>query len=200
MEFRWILATILLCNFAISATFRIRARQASGTIPRRQEGGAFLVLRRLVALPLLFSLLAYVFHPQWMAWASVDLAPPWRWLGATLGVLTIPLLYWVFRNLGKNVSETTLTKDRHELVTTGPYRWIRHPLYTVGILFLVSLSLLTASWLIAALTAIAIVLISIVVMPREERALIDKFGDRYREYQNRTGRWLPKIFGHSASD
>ncbi len=195
MESRWILAAILVGSLTISASFRHRARKASGTIPRRHEGGLFLALRMLVALPLLLSLLAHVLRPQWMAWSTVDLAPPWRWAGAVVGVLNLPLLYWVFDHLGKNVSETTLTKDEHELVTSGPYRWVRHPLYTAGTLLLASCSLLTASWLIAALTALAVVLISALVMPREERALVAKFGDRYRQYQQQTGRWLPKIAG-----
>ena len=191
--FRWILAAVLIANMGISATFRHRARRQSGTIPRRQEGGAFLALRMLVALPLLFSILAYLFRPQWMSWSTLELPIVWRWLGAGLGLLTVPLIYWVFSNLGKNVSETTLTKERHELVTTGPYRWIRHPLYTFGSLFLASIALLTASWLIGSLTVVAVVLVALVVMPREERALIDKFGDSYRDYQQRTGRWLPRI-------
>ncbi len=198
--FRWILAAVLFGSMAISATFRYRARKASGTIRRREEGGLFLALRMLVALPLFFSLLAYIFRPQWMSWSTLALAPVWRWAGAALGLVTVPLVYWVFSNLGKNVSETTLTKDRHELVTTGPYRWVRHPLYTVGTLLLISVSLLTASWLVGSLTALATILISLVVMPREEQALIDKFGDQYRDYQKRTGRWLPKIFGRTAQD
>jgi protein-S-isoprenylcysteine O-methyltransferase Ste14 len=47
-------------------------------------------------------------------------------------VLTLPAALWVFSALGRNVSETVLTKGDHELVTAGPYRWIRHPLYTTG--------------------------------------------------------------------
>lgn len=123
-------------------------------------------------------------------------APLWsRWLGAVLGLLVVPLVYWTLRSLGENVSETTLTKEHHQLITSGPYRWVRHPLYTVGTLLLASCSLLTASWLIAAFTALVAVFVTSVVVPREEAAMIEKFGRRYEEYRRRTGRFLPRTPG-----
>jgi hypothetical protein len=60
-------------------------------------------------------------------------------------------------NLGRNVSETVLTKESHELVTSGPYRWIRHPLYTTGIALFVALGLIAANWFILLCAAAALV-------------------------------------------
>lgn len=42
---------------------------------------------------------------------------------------------WVFRNIGKNTIPTVEIREEHELLITGPYRWVRHPLYTAGITF-----------------------------------------------------------------
>jgi protein-S-isoprenylcysteine O-methyltransferase Ste14 len=116
-----------------------------------------------------------------------------RWVGAVLGAAGIPFAYWVFRTIGRNVSETVLTKATHELVTDGPYRWVRHPLYTVGSSLFVAASLLAANWFIGAFTVAVIVMILLVVIPKEEANLIDTFGEAYRAYRKRTGRLLPRL-------
>ena len=104
--------------------------------------------RALVSLPLLGGPLVYVINPSWMAWSSFE-SPRWlRWTGVILGLCVLCSVHWVLRNLGRNVSETVLTKIDHEMVTSGPYRWIRHPLYTTGIALFLALGLIAANWFI----------------------------------------------------
>lgn len=150
-------------------------------------------MRLVFALPLFLSILAYMINPAWMDWSSVSL-PVWlRWGGAVLGVGVMPLMYWLFSTIGDNISETVLTKESHELVTNGPYRWVRHPLYAVAPLMLIAVSLLAANWFIGGMTVIALVMIVLVVVPKEEANLIETFGDDYRAYMKRTGRLLPRL-------
>lgn len=127
--FRWLILAVLLAALTVSAYHRVRARRTSETISRRREGPLFQSFRLLMALALFGAVVLYVVRPEWMSWASVEM-PLWvRWLGVLLGLLTVVLVHWVLRTLGPNVSETVLTKERHELVTQGPYRWVRHPLF-----------------------------------------------------------------------
>jgi protein-S-isoprenylcysteine O-methyltransferase Ste14 len=190
--FRWFALAILLAAVGTSGYYRWRARQASETIARSREGGLFLAIRALAALLLYLPVIAYVAIPQWMTWASFVL-PVWiRWLGFLVGLLTIPAAAWVLRSLGHNVSETVLTKREHQLVTTGPYRWVRHPLYTTGVTLFVALGLMEASWFVLFMTAVAALCIQTLVIPTEERRLMEKFGDQYRTYMARTGRILPR--------
>jgi protein-S-isoprenylcysteine O-methyltransferase Ste14 len=86
-----------------------------------------------------------------------------------------------------------LTKERHELVTAGPYRWIRHPLYAVGILLFASIGLIAANWFILGLAALAALFIRFLVIPIEEHELSQKFGDHYGQYIARTGRLFPRV-------
>jgi protein-S-isoprenylcysteine O-methyltransferase Ste14 len=191
--FRWFACAILLGAVATSGYYRWRARLGSETIPRRREGGFLLAGRALVAMLLFLPVIAYVAIPWWMTWASFVL-PAWiRWLGVVVGLLTIPAVSWVLRSLGHNVSETVLTKREHQLVTAGPYQWIRHPLYTTGITLFVALGLMQASWFVLFMATVAALLIQRLVIPAEERALVAKFGDRYRAYMGRTGRLLPRV-------
>ena len=191
--FRWLALVALVGCLGISSYYRRRARQEGGTIPRAHESVRLRLGRALIALPLFLSILAYLINPRWMAWAELS-APAWvRWAGVVIGLLTVPGAYWVFTSIGRNVSETVLTKPDHELVTRGPYRWIRHPLYTNGIALLLAIGLMAANWFILGFTLIGSLAIRFAVVPIEERELADKFGDQYREYMTSTGRFLPRL-------
>ena len=149
--------------------------------------------RILVALPLFGGVVAYVGNPHWMAWASLSV-PSWApWIGVALGILVVPSLYWVLSTLGANVSETVFTKRQHQLVTTGPYRWVRHPLYTAGIALFASIGLMAANWFVLQWAVVASIFVRLVVIPREEAQLVATFGDAYRRYRSGTGSLLPLL-------
>lgn len=197
--FRMIFIALLLIALSVSAYYRTKARRSSPErINRREEGIALLVTLRLGGLVLMASVLAYVINPAWMSWATLPL-PVWvRWLGVLGGLISVPLVIWMFRSLGKNITDTVVTRREHSLVTHGPYRFIRQPLYTFGALFYFSLSLIAASWWIALLSGLALVLLA-QRTPIEESKLIERFGDDYRKYMERTGRFFPRL-SRSAID
>ena len=127
--FRGIFLLVFLSSFLISGYHRKRARQSGEVIPRRAEGPIALLLRMAMALVVAVSFFAYVFAPTWLVWSTWNL-PIWlRSAAAAMAIACLPAIHWVFVSLGDNVSETILTKSTHQLVTHGPYRWIRHPLY-----------------------------------------------------------------------
>jgi protein-S-isoprenylcysteine O-methyltransferase Ste14 len=102
-----------------------------------------------------------------------------------------PLLFWVFHSLGRNLTDTVVTRREHTLVTHGPYRWVRHPFYGVGFLGLLAASLITANWFIALTGAVVIALL-VYRTRTEEAKLIERFGDEYRAYRDRTGAFFPR--------
>lgn len=191
--FRSLFIAIFIAAFSISGYFRRKARKTGDVIPRAREGKLSLSLRLLFAAPLYLSMVAYMANPNWMAWSSMPL-PSWlRWAAAAVGLGMLPLLFGILRTLGSNISETFLTKENHTLVTHGPYRRVRHPLYTVATIAFISLGILAANWFMMAMALLAIILIFTVVIPREEDNLIRKFGVEYREYKERTNRLLPRL-------
>jgi protein-S-isoprenylcysteine O-methyltransferase Ste14 len=99
-----------------------------------------------------------------------------------LGVLSLPLLIWVHHTLGRHWSTNLQLKQNHTLITEiteGPYRWVRHPMYTALFGFFVGLALISASWLIVVLV-VAAILVLYVRIDREETMMIDQFGNEYR--------------------
>lgn len=193
MPFRWLFIAIFLSTFLVSGYFRRRARQSGEVIARLREGRGTLLARLLLAAPLYLSVLAFMLNPDWMNWSAVPL-PDWaRWGGVAVGLPVPALIYWIMISIGKNISETYLTKESHQLVRHGPYRWIRHPLYSVATLAFASLGLIAANWFMLAMALIAFAAIAGLVVPREEAELARKFGDEYRDYQRRTGRFVPRL-------
>ena len=191
--FRSIVIINIALTLPIGLYHRIRSQATREKLARREEGIFIMIGLRLCGLLGWIALAAYLINPAWMAWASVAL-PTWlRWIGAFLGLFAVPpLLFWTFRSLGKNLTDTVVTRREHTLVTHGPYRWVRHPFYDVVLLWGLSVSLLTANWLMALLGLSAFAMM--VVRTRiEEEKLIERFGDEYRTYMARTGRFLPHV-------
>lgn len=191
--FRIIVSVIILVSLSISIYFRRKAqRDSQDEIDRRQEGSATMVGLRIGGLLVWFTVFAYIFSPAAISWASVSL-PSWtRWLGVAGSVAAALLLVWMFTSLRTNITDSVTTRRDHNLVTGGPYRWIRHPMYTFGALLFLSISLIMGSWLIPLL-GIPTYVILIHRTGIEEQKLQDQFGEQYQLYTERTGRFLPRL-------
>lgn len=136
----------------------------------------------------------YILTPEQLAWAALPLPVGWRWFGIGLGLVGIFLLLWVHHTLSTNFSVPGVAKERQTLVTVGPYRWVRHPMYTALFLITVVYFLISANWFIG-LVWIGWIVGTVATMVRDEEAvLIGKFGDEYRAYMQRTRRFLPQVF------
>ena len=109
-----------------------------------------------------------------------------------VGVLTAALLIWTLRSLGKNLTDTVVTRQAHTLITRGPYQWVRHPFYDCMFLFLIGTALMTANWFVLA-SGLVVFAILASRSKTEEEKLLERFGEPYRAYRTRTGRFLPKV-------
>ena len=191
--FRILAAIVFFTSVTISGYFRRKADRESGEkISRNVDGTKMMNVIKLGGLVLWLSPIVYLINPQWMAWSKIGL-PEWvRWLGVGFGILCALGIYWLFSSIGSGITPTSATRREHTLVVSGPYRWVRHPLYTVGASMFVSFGMMADNWFIAALGILTFILMAIRT-PKEEANLIEKFGDEYREYMKRTGRFLPKL-------
>jgi protein-S-isoprenylcysteine O-methyltransferase Ste14 len=191
--FRILAVVIFIVGAVVSGYHRLKADRETGErASLKDEGWLILIPLRLSGLLGWLAVFAFMLNPGWMAWSRVDL-PEWaRWLGVILGILADLMGYWIFSNLGTNVTPTVVTRTRAHLVASGPYRWIRHPLYVMGLIGFLGFALLAENWFIA-LTAVLVFVVLVVRTRKEEAKLIEKFGDEYREYMKHTGAFLPKI-------
>ena len=191
--FRLVAAVILFTGMGISIYFRRKADKDSGEkLSRKADGTLMMTAIRIGGLILWLSPFVYLLNPKWMAWSKLGLSEAIRWSGVGLGVLCVFGIYWLFSSIGTGITPVSATRKEHKLVTHGIYRYIRHPLYTVGSSLFISFGMMADNWFIAALGIFTFILMAIRT-PKEEANLIEKFGDEYREYMQRTGRFLPKL-------
>jgi protein-S-isoprenylcysteine O-methyltransferase Ste14 len=135
----------------------------------------------------------YISFPEALAWAALPL-PTWlRLAGAGLGITALIWFLWIHRALGTNLSARIRIKESQYLVTDGPYRWIRHPMYTAFYLLHLAAFLLTANWFIGATWTAGLTAIILLRINREEAMLLARFGEEYRSYAETAGRFLPRI-------
>ena len=175
--------------------FQAKAMLVSGEAGSiRASKNKFLTVIGFFLVAQLWVLGSFIFivRPTTMAWTRFPL-PVWvQWIGALLTVSGMALEFATQLTLGRNYSTTVHVSTEQRLVTNGPYRHMRHPMYTALITVGIGLGLMSASWyflLPFILTAIVIVF----RIPREEAALTGKFGAQYIRYAQNTGKFFPKL-------
>jgi len=183
------LAVLIVIDLSVPAYFRRRAGVSGSPVARLREGGLFLP-ERLLTIVIYCGLLAYIISPRWMAWSQIPLPSGVRLLGVALAGLALAWMLWAFHHLGSNLFGSRA--GEHSLVTTGPYRWVRHPMYSGWTALMAGYSVLTCSWFVAVV-ALAVVATVARRTPREEGHLVQQFGEAYRGYAARTGRFLPRL-------
>lgn len=189
----WCLLGLLLL---VRVFFGVRVHQAGERyLPDKtaiqREGTGLFMTRVVMFLVMILLLIAYAVNPPWVQALVIPL-PDWiRWMGLAVGLFGLGLLAWSQAELGRHWSAQLQLREGHRLVTTGPYSRVRHPLYTGLFGIGVGFALVTAHWIFVFL-AIAVIIGMAARVPKEEKMLINQFGDEYRKYMDRTGRYLPR--------
>lgn len=177
---------------AVALPYRIKSWAPRERLDRRQEGVFILATLRPIAAAMWLAVFAFMINPAWLAWSSVPLPAGVRWGGAVLGALAAVTLYWTLSTLGPNLTDTVVTRRDHTLVTRGPYRWIRHPFYGSVTLLVAAVTLLSSNWFVLLMGTLVIGLL-VVRTRKEEENLVARFGEEYRDYMARTGRFFPLL-------
>lgn len=188
-----IILPLLIIAFAILRGYYVRKHgQEQNTLKKREEGFASKIAS-LLGLIGFVTVIVHVINPAWLSWASLPF-PLWlRWTGVGIALLGFALLQWSQNTLGKNWSDTPRMIKEQSLVTSGPYQFIRHPIYTAFLLILGSTLLISGNWLIG-LAWIGMTVLEIASrISFEESLMLEYFGEQYREYIKQTGRLLPKL-------
>lgn len=189
-----IILPVLILSFALHRGYYVRnfSKPEDATIRKREEGTASKIAGLLGMAGFVFTFL-YVINPAWLEFASLSL-PDWlRWMGVGIALAGFALLQWAQVTLGKSWSDTPRMMKEQTLITRGPYRTIRHPIYTAFLLILGSTLLISSNWLIGLCWIGMTVLEIISRIQFEESLMIEYFGDQYRDYMKKTGRLLPKV-------
>ena len=116
------------------------------------------------------------------------------WAGVALAAAGLAVRGWGMRTLGEAYSRTLRTTSEQRLVTSGPYRWVRHPGYLGSIAVWVGASLAFHSWLSALIVAVIMLVAYGWRIQAEERMLAEHFGDEFARYRAVTARLIPGLY------
>jgi len=184
-------AILLVATLLVVGVHRWRAARSGGRISRRAEGLAMMIGLRVVGGLLWLGVILWLAAPDRLRWAERPVPEALRWSGAALIALGIGLVAWVLHHLGRNLTDTVITRANATLVRSGPYRWVRHPFYVVAAILIAGWALLTANAFLAVAGAVTFALL-VLRSRTEERFLVERFGDDYRDYMRSTGAFLPR--------
>lgn len=177
----------------LSLFFIRHSQTAASVFRRREEGVALSALLGVSYLAYSGGIITYLIEPGWMAWGAVaDFPLWWRWIGVVPLVAGTVMAMWGLRTLGRHFALSVSPQEGNTLVRSGPYRWVRHPLYSAAFVETVGVSLVMASWFVGLMAVLLWWGIALRT-PMEEEKLIERYGDVYREYIAITGRFLPRF-------
>jgi protein-S-isoprenylcysteine O-methyltransferase Ste14 len=199
--FRIIFSTLWLVFFTTILWVRYSSREPASTTSvgrtAQHERRLHIVALALFA-PIWFGgIFFYAIFPGWILVLSIPL-PDWFRL-TMVGFATLGILFalWGYRTLGRNwvhafEPSEFLQKKSDVLVTTGPYRYVRNPIYLGMFTFIIALALVAANWLLL-LPSFFISTLVYMQISSEEKMLIARFGDKYRDYMKQTPRFIPRF-------
>ena len=174
---------------------RYRHQQQSRRTPkarrfdRAREAALLTVsISGMIVLPMIYIVSD---QPKFAAYPFMAMV---AWIGAAVFALALWLFHRTHRDLGRNWSVTLEIREQHALVTTGIYGRLRHPMYSAFWLWALAQALLLPNWIAGPAGLIGFGILFFFRVGREERLMVEMFGDEYRRYMARTHRVIPGIF------
>jgi protein-S-isoprenylcysteine O-methyltransferase Ste14 len=188
-EIVWVLGIVAWC--VIRYPFERRAKRVRVVSNRRSPSEAVGLASALLGLAILPGFYVATGIP-----AAADYpARPWA---VAIGAILFIAAMWVFRRthkeLGRNWSITLEIRDKHELVCGGPYALVRHPMYTSFLLMGLSQAFLLSNWAMGLAGLIGFAILFFLRVDKEERMMLEVFGQRYRAYMETTKRIIPYLY------
>jgi protein-S-isoprenylcysteine O-methyltransferase Ste14 len=140
-------------------------------------------------------IIAAAYAPVWQGSFWTRSPGPWRIAVSLLLFVVASVLSWTStRALGRHWRFDAGLNADHELVQSGPYRVVRHPIYTSMFCMLLGTGLLLATPLPLLLPSILLLAIGTEIRVRiEDRLLASRFGDQFRDYQRRVSAYIPYL-------
>ncbi len=166
--------------------------------PGRREGERGKRVSRQSIVPIMARLLwlaAFVIAPysERHRWLVISGAAWLRYAGVLVYVLGLGWVYWAFLTLGTQHSAQVTVQPGHKLVTSGPYRWLRHPMYLGLIAFPLGVGLVFGS---PVAVALPLLMVGVFVwrIRDEEQLMRREFGEQWEAYCRHTWRLVPYVY------
>jgi len=164
---------------------------AAKRVVRRQSVASRVIQASPVAAGF-FLLFTHTTLPWWLSQALLPDSAPVLWIGLALTAAGIAFAIWARAWIGRNWSGTVTIKEQHELIQSGPYAWVRHPIYSGFLLAFVGTALIQGQ--LRGLLGFFLVLLGFTLKLRlEENFMAEQFGNAYSDYKKRVRALVPYV-------
>jgi protein-S-isoprenylcysteine O-methyltransferase Ste14 len=185
------LAFVIAVSVA-GSTAKNAARMHGGSINQlSNEVKGMIVVRAALGFVFYAMLTIWMVRAKSPGWASLPFSDATRAVAAFLLIPILAFYIWSFRSLGTNYRGGVGLYERHTLVTTGAYRWVRHPIYVSFIAIMAAVLVLSANWVLGLSGLLLVVSIAAARIPVEERELEDRFKSDWTSYKSATVGLVP---------
>lgn len=188
-EFVWVIG--IIAWYVIRYPFERRAKRVRVVSGGRSASDTIGLASALFGLAVLPAIYVATGFPEAADYRTA-------WWAIVLGAIVFASALWVFRRshkeLGRNWSITLEIRDQHRLINTGPYAFIRHPMYTSFLLMGLGQALLLPNWIAGLSGLVGFAVLFFLRVGKEERMMLENFGPQYRAYMERTKRLIPYLY------
>ena len=171
------------------APFAHKVKKMKAEVSKKSALEIFILIS---TVPFMLLPLLYVFSSRldYFNWSF----PLWvRIIGAIGFAFAVFMHNWSHIALGINWSPTLELKKEQRLITNGPYKYIRHPMYTAFLLWVSFQPLLLPNWLVLLAGLFGIAMMYFGRVEKEEKMMLERFGKEYEDYMKKTGRLFPRL-------
>jgi len=157
-----------------------------------EMGKGMMILTAIITVIGGTGLIFYLLALPWWPWTHIPLGEYVQWAGIIVSVVPIFYLIWVHRHLDNQWSIALEIQEDHKLITTGPYKRVRHPMYLGLFVYTLGLCLISLDILVTLFFMFSI-WVNYRRIPSEEQMMIDQFGDVYLEYMKKSSKLIPSF-------
>jgi protein-S-isoprenylcysteine O-methyltransferase Ste14 len=172
--------------------FQIKSRIRSRKDSKYLEGKRIQIVFIIIGQLWIIGIFVYIIFPDTLIWPIID-TPVWiKVLGLVFTAIGMIFELYTQISLGKHFSAYLHIRNDHKLIMIGPYKYIRHPMYTALTMVLFGLFLASSNLYVGFPLPIFVLVIGLRI-GKEEEILVEKFGSEYIAYMKTTGRFFPKF-------
>lgn len=190
MIFKIIFMILWLGNGLVRMPHNLRYKKTEKIKSNNTKKEKFLVF--VAGIGMMLMPMMYIFTP-WLDSFNMDLPDLVRWIGITGFGSGLVLFRWVHRTLGKNWSPILEIRRNHKLIVNGPYKCIRHPMYTQIWIWVICQWLILSNWIVGIVGILTWTTLYVIRISEEEKMMIEEFGQEYEDYIKKTKRIIPGV-------
>ena len=181
--YKIIFVVFLILMIFIRMPHNMRYKKTEKYLPKKEKREKLLVA--LNGISMMFVPLIYVFT-GWLDFFKMNL-PDWiRIIGIVIIFLGLIFFWWIHKTLGENWSPVLEIRKGHKLIIKGPYKYVRHPMYTLFYIFAIGLLLLVSNWFVGLFALLSWHLLYVIRISSEEKMMLEQFGIEWENYCKRT--------------